>query len=217
MRRCGYIWVDVLWFAVIPGVASGQAGGTEPIQTTLCQVVASPEFFNGKVVQFRAAIATGPESSTLKDDHCFADVWFSAGDTSTAPAAREFAYMHTFWDFRTPERLEWRPVPLLQPIVLSRNRAYRRYWKLIDKPCKSKGLRSTSPCPAYQVAGTFMGRFDYSDGRLIVTREVESKRIVGIGPVRFGHLGGWNSQFVLQSVSDVVATPTEPSVDEKAK
>jgi hypothetical protein len=200
----------------LPGLVLSQSLVTTPIKTMLCQVVASPEYFNGKIVQFRAAIATGPESSTLKDDHCFADLWLSVGDTSTPPAAREFAYMHTFWDFRTPDQLDWKPVPPLLPIMLRKDRAYRRFWKLVDKECKSRGLNPTSsPCPAYTVAATFTGRFDYSDGKLVVTREVESKRIVGIGAARFGHLGGWNSQLALESLSNVAATSIVRRVDDR--
>ncbi len=123
--------------------------------------------------------------------------------------------MRNFWDFRTPEKLAWKPVPALQPIVLRRDKAYRRCWKLVDKQCKVRG--SKSPCHGYQVMATFTGRFDYSDGRLIVTRDAASRRIVGIGATRFGHLGGWNSQLVVQSVSDVVAETIERSEYKKDK
>jgi len=200
-----------LWESQITQTLKPQSDQKEPIKTTLCQVVASPDSFNGKIVQFRAVVGTGPESSVLRDESCFADVWLSMGDDWTPPA-QEFAYMQRFWDFRTPEKLAWKPVPPLQPVVLRRDKAYRRFWKLVDKQCKSKGRKSAFfHCPVYQVMVTFTGRFDYSDGKLIVTRDVESKRIVGIGSIRFGHLGAWNSQLVVQSVSDPMATPIEPA------
>ncbi len=200
--------VAPLWESPTTKTLKAQPDQKEPIKTTLCQVVASPDSFNGKLVQFRAVVGKGPESSVLRDEGCFADVWLSMGDGWT-PAAREFAYMVTFWDFRTPEKLAWKPVPPLRSVVLRRDRAYRRFWKLVDKQCMSKAPKA--PCPAYQVTAIFTGRFDYSDGKLIVTRDVQSKRIVGIGATRFGHLGGWNSQLVVQSVSDALATPLEPA------
>jgi hypothetical protein len=69
-----------LWLAVLPGVGSGQAGDTEPIKTTLCELVKEPAQFNGKFVQLRATIRHGFEVSLVVDESC--SVWLAGPGTT---------------------------------------------------------------------------------------------------------------------------------------
>ena len=82
-----------------------------------------------RLCSFGRLVPTGPGSSVLDDEGCAADVWLSmTGDPN--PPALEFSYMRELWDFRTPDKLEWKPMPPLPPIVLKKDRGYRRFWKL---------------------------------------------------------------------------------------
>src|SRR5882724_3327831 len=129
--------VDIT-FVVLPGVGFGQAKADEPIKTALCELVKEPDRFNGKIVQVRAAIATGPESIVVADDACSGSIWLSVGEWPTTNA-REFAYINSIMDIRTPDRLDWKPLPTLYPVILKKNRAFRRFEKYLGQQYKSKG------------------------------------------------------------------------------
>jgi hypothetical protein len=57
-----------------------------PIKTTLCELLADPDKYVGRVVEIRAAVEEGFEVSLLVDDTCSARIWF---DQITANLDRE--------------------------------------------------------------------------------------------------------------------------------
>jgi hypothetical protein len=65
----------------------------------------------------------------------------------------------------------------------------------------------------YSVTATMTGRFEHASLKAI--RDTSNK-IEIIEPVGFGHMTMWDSQLVLQSVSDVVAKPVDGTVNEKS-
>jgi hypothetical protein len=206
------IWVVVaVTLAVLPGLGFAQVMADEPIKMTLCDLVKEPERFNGKMVQVRAAVFTGFEKSILGDQSCSADIWLSVG-AEPALGKLEYAYIESIVDIRTPERLEWKPLLPLRSVVLKEDKAYRRLYRYLGKQFRPKDRHTTCiDCPLYTVSATMIGRFDHSETKLIATRGYPEGKI-GVGSVRFGHLGAWDSQLVLKSVSDVVAKPIDPSV-----
>jgi hypothetical protein len=107
-------------------------------------------------------------------------------------------------DIRTPDRIDWKPLPPLYPVTLKKDRAFRRFDKY-------RGLRfKASYCPEFDVTATLTGRFDHSDEKLIALRAAGSGS-VEVGPFRYGHMGAWNSQLVLQSVNNVVVKRIDPT------
>lgn len=193
--------VAAIYFGILPGIAVAQVQADEPIKTTLCELVKDPTPFNGKMVQLRATISVAYE--VIEDDNCSGSIWLSVGAERTS-VAQEFAYIDHIMDIRNPDRLDWKPLPPLRTVILKRDREFRRLDKYLDKQRK------------YNVSATCTGRFDHSDGKLIAIRPTGSPT-VALGPLRYGHMGNWDSQLVLQSVSDVVAKPVDRSVYEKNK
>ena len=64
-------------------------------------------------------------------------------------------------------------------------------------------------CPLYAVTVDATGRFDHVDK---ITTPPEQRLRVG-----FGHMNGHESQLVLESVSNVVASPIDPSLYERMR
>jgi hypothetical protein len=62
--------------------AFAQTATDSPVKTTLCEIVKRPEYFNGKVVQFRATVESGVMDlpSGVADESCSAELPFFAPD-----------------------------------------------------------------------------------------------------------------------------------------
>lgn len=208
-------FIAVVLLGVLPGVVSAQAHADDPIQTTLCELVRSPERFDGKMVQFVATIGIGFEASLLVDDSCSARIWLSVGEPP-AFGKLEYAEIHSIYDIKAPEGLDWKPLPLPRPVFLSRDRAYHHLQKYLGKEFKPKDRHERCvSCPLYSVSASVVGRFDHTDRKLRMVRGKDADKVPS--SMGFGHLNSWDSQLVLQSVSDVVAKPIDRSVYEGHK
>jgi hypothetical protein len=202
---------------VLSGVGFAQVKPDEPIKTTLCDLVKQPERFNGKMVQVRATVNTGFEWNVLQDEFCHNEaIWLEFGVTKNSifGDAVEFAYISSPGDVNYPETLQWKPT--LQPphVKLVKDSQFRKLSKYLGK---EEDIKRTGciHCPLYNVTATLTGGFEVSDGRLKALRSVDGK--TRVPPNAFGHLNGWASQLVLESVSDVVGKPVDHSVYKKNK
>jgi hypothetical protein len=65
---------------------AAQAKADPPIKTTLCELVAHPDTYIGRVVEVRAVVKDGFEVSLLTDSSCSARIWL---DTTTANLDQE--------------------------------------------------------------------------------------------------------------------------------
>jgi hypothetical protein len=78
------------------------------------------------------------------------------------------------------------------------------------------------PCPGfcrkYKVLATVIGRFETATKGAKATQDPATGIVTVPLPIaRFGHMGGWSSQLVLQSISDVTAKPIKRSVYDRQK
>ena len=69
-------------YACVTRGALAQTKTDAPVKTTLCEIVKRPEYFNGKLVQFRATVESGVMDlpSGMADESCSAEVPFFAPD-----------------------------------------------------------------------------------------------------------------------------------------
>ena len=193
-------FATVIAVAIMTGAALGQVKSDQPIKTTLCELVKEPKHFDGKMVQIRAAILTGvdlpnddsrpvSELSLLSDNRCAERIWFARTDIMNGQLTS----------------------PTGSSIVVRQDDEYR---KMNDFSSRSYVPKNGPPvavfinCPLFLVISTVTGRFDY-----IKKAVQEHSRIVS----GFGTLNSYDSQLVLQSVSDVVAKPIDPSRYEERK
>jgi hypothetical protein len=188
------VWVIV----TVAPVAFGQVRADKPIKTTLCRLLKAPEQFAGKMVQIRAAIRTGIERiddsspyyevSLLSDLSCSATVWFARPGMTGSPST-----------------------PTDTSIVVRQDNGYRRMIDLVSKqyePTSGKTVTVCINCPLFSVTATVIGRFEH------IKKEPEpsAHALAGFGPLK-----AYDSQLVVQSVSEVVATPVDRSVYEKRR
>jgi hypothetical protein len=162
MRRSGWA-VLFATFALIASLPA-TAGDNQPaITTTICELVASPQQFHGKLVQVRAIAQKGAQTSLLRDDTCSAFLWFAVPDAAG---------------------------------TRGKDREIHKLIGYLDKKVNPKERPDCPTCAAYKVTTTIIGRFEY-------TRKGEGD------PPGFGYLNSYDSQFVLQTVSEVVAEPLD--------
>lgn len=161
---------------------------SQPIRTTLCELLKDPDRFNGKMVRVRAKVYFGFEASLLRDGTH--EIWLSAGFLVTM--------------FRP-----WGSAPEGSPVVLRKDAEYRKMTAYLSKLHTLKNGSACPLCPLYAVTVDATGRFDHVDK---IATPPEQRRYVG-----FGHMNGYESQLVLESVSNVVASPIDPSIYERMR
>jgi hypothetical protein len=68
----------LLCFGLLPIFAFGQPQPAEPAKTTVCEIAAHPDRFDGKIVQVRAVVDSGVQDlpSGVGDDSCGAELTF---------------------------------------------------------------------------------------------------------------------------------------------
>jgi hypothetical protein len=134
--------VLVTWTAALPGQADANhvvgagsltAAGPQAIRTTLCELAASPQLFQGKIVEIRAIVQTGFATNLLRDDKCSTFIWLSGLDT-TGDGANE---------------------------PLRKDRQFRKMQEYLDKKFQPKTGPACSRCPLYKVTATVVGRFEH--------------------------------------------------------
>lgn len=185
-------------------------GHREPITTSVCELVAHPEQFNGKVVQVKARLEVGYEISFFADDRCEATV-LNGWDVPESKEPLQVAYLNSETDLQHPERLKWTTVPVIRPVKVREDQSYMDLQKYaawgqgyVDNTC------SVSRCRKFRVTAIFTGRFDHDDRRLRAYKRPSNGWIV-MSTGGFGHLGASSNQLVWQSVSDVTAVPVKRS------
>jgi hypothetical protein len=160
----------------------------EPVKTTLCALVKSPQQFNGKIVQVRAAI----EGGVLRDKSC------SEPNTKNSSTERGAQIALSFGDpasTGTPLCGDWGP-----PIVLKKDSEFWRMARYAFKFYTSEWGQVCYQCPLYTVIVDATGRFEHVDK----TRANHSNTAcASFG----GHLGfgAYESRLVLESVDRVTA------------
>jgi hypothetical protein len=171
-------WIRTL-LAFLVAVAGAEAVSQDagPIQATLCELGAAPESFQGKVVEVRAIVQTGLETSLLRDDGCSTFIWLSGIDSSQTA------------------------------LPVRKDREYQKMLEYLDKKYKPKDGSVCARCPLYRVTATVVGRFEY-----VHKGDLNSK---ADPPIGFGYQNSYESQLILQGVSDVVAEQIVRSAIEK--
>lgn len=198
---------------VVAAVVCGAVRAEEaPIRVGLCELIAAPERFNGKMVQVRATMRSGFEWGGLVEGDC---ALMLDGDRFPAleGGAREFAYMKRGVRPEEIAAAEWKPIQLPPRVQFVKDEAYEEFGRFVYQKWRRVDGSECFECPLYSVTVTVTGRFDHFPTGMIAVRSSGDK------PVRtilggFGHLSRSSQRLVWRSVSDVVATPVDWTVYE---
>jgi len=165
----------------------GQEKTYEPIKTTLCEIMKTPEWYNGKMVEMRVVVSHGFEVSLLRDESCASAIWLPGTLVTMTSFGRQR--------------------PTGPPITLKKDSEYQKMAEFLGANYTRTQNRPCMHCPLYVVTINATGRFEHVNK---MKMKPEERRFAG-----FGHLNAYESQLVLQSVADVIAKPIDTAVYEK--
>jgi hypothetical protein len=173
--------------------------------TTVCELKAAPEKFNGMVVEVRSEVVGGIHTGGLVDESCSAFILFGE-DLDLALRRGQIACgSGSDVELLMPHVLNWKDASSLPaPVTLMRDQALARLLHALSD--RHPDDRS---CMRQRAVATVIGRFDYERCKVIWVRagsdDPPKPYGAGYGPFRSGH-----SQLVLQSVKDVTIGPNKP-------
>jgi hypothetical protein len=183
--RCSIIAL----LTVLSSALFGQTRAGEPIKITLCELIRDPQRFNGKLVEIRSGFVSRFHWEGFVDEACSAKIQWSAYGVFDDLRAQ---------DGQTHLRVD--------PKKDDNYRAFRKY---AGKKFKWPDGGLCEDCPLYQIIVTAEGRFDYFAAQTLAVMANPATKA-------FGDAAGDPNvpllRFVLQSVSEVSATPIDPSV-----
>ncbi len=202
-------------FVLAPGVMFGQSAPNEPIKTTLCDLAKMPDEFNGKMAQFRADFVSKFQWQGFVDAGCSAKLQIGVSHPldDLKPQEGEYAFTTVADDNTHPERLNWKPILRTPPVRLKQDDNYKAFRRYAETIFKWPDGGTCLDCPLYRITVTATGRFDHFETDTVAVRANPTTKAV--------HISGFPdeplSRLVLASVSDVSATPIDPSMYSQAK
>jgi hypothetical protein len=166
------------------------------IDSTVCNILASPQSFDGKIVRIKGEIIAGFEEFSIKGTECnlpVNSIWLAYPE-GTKGKAGPAAVLH----LQLAKNHSATPVPVNRAAVsLDKNKDFKDFDNFLSTPAKTNGL--CMGCVKFTVTATLVGRLDGSTDTGFI-RDSTGK-VIGVGG--FGHLNRYPARLVLQSVSDV--------------
>ncbi|MGA8408862.1 MAG: hypothetical protein WB680_16920 [Candidatus Acidiferrales bacterium] len=194
--------------------ASQLAAQQQPIDTTVCAILAHPAAFNNKMVRIHGYFFETFESSDLGSDGCSASMWFAYGNGEGPPGL--VAYVN---GGATPgaEDAEGKLI-LPIPVKLVQDASFRRFERLVKAGAKADALsekRNPDSIDFHRVSATFIGRIDgvSDDVHAFHLKRKPTDRADFLG---FGQMGLFDAQFVMQSVENDAVLETFPPTPQPA-
>lgn len=176
---------------ILPSPLSAQV-----VDTSVCDILANPQSFDGKIVRIKGVVIAGFEEFAIKGSGCdrtLNSIWldYPAGTKGKAGPA---AFLRLQLGKNNPaETLDVnRP-----PITLDKNKDFKSFDTFLSTPAKTNGM--CLGCVKFTVTATLVGRLDGTKDTGLI-RDSKGK-VIGLGG--FGNLNRYNARLVLQSVSDV--------------
>lgn len=199
MNRLQIIVTCLVFVAAVSAVADSQV-----VDSSVCDVLANPVAFDGKVVRMKGTAVAGFDEFVIDGSSCKPGgaIWLAYPEGTKAkagPAAMVRLQLARNTDV-LPEQQRRIGVTLLK------DGNFSRFDSLLSTPAK---VPTCLACPRYRVAATFVGRID-GVSRPGVARSDKGKVI---GLAGFGNANLYSARLVLQSVADVAPEEIDYSKD----
>jgi hypothetical protein len=196
----------VIFILFLPAaVAESKADTTDasaPVTTTICELARSPERFDGKIVSLHAAILIGFERFEVAADECdgrlIDGVWLEYGK---GPKRQP-----TTWCCGDPTPKG--------PMVLTQNEEFHKFHRDLIAQYKMAGCHEWD-CPCFSITATLTGQFNAV--KTEICPDGRSRCPAGGAETGFGNHGDASARLVIQTVSEVVATPIDRAVYQRKK
>jgi hypothetical protein len=193
---------------------AGKSDENEPTKTTLCELVKTPDQFNGKMVQFRAEFVSRFQWEGFVDESCSAKLQIGGSHPldDLKPEQGQYAFTTPADDNDHPERLNWKPIPVISPVNLKQDDNYTAFRKCADTKFRWPDGGACLDCPLYRITVKATGRFDHFETDTVAVRANAVTKASHIS-----YMDAPLSRLVLQSVSEVSAIPIDGSVYSEGK
>ncbi len=201
----------VALLTVLSSTQVGQPKTSDPIKTSLCELAREPERFNDKLVEIRSEFVSRFQGEGFVDERCSATIPVRAHHPydGLKPEQGQFAFTTADDDNTHPERLNWKPIERRLRVVLKQDDDYRAFQRYTGMKFKWRGGGVCRGCPLYRILLTAVGRFDYFPTQTVSVRLNPATKAFHYSA---GEPNAPLLRFVLKSVSDMSATPIDPSV-----
>ncbi len=168
------------------------------VDASICDILANPQSFDGKIVRVKGMVAAGFEEFALKDAACnqpLNAIWLAYPE-GTKGKAGPAAFVQLQLGRNNPVAGS---SPSRSPVKLDKNKEFKQFDSLLSTPYKAGGM--CLGCIRYSVTATLVGRLDGVKDAGIVRDS--GNKFVGVNG--FGNLNLYRARLVLQTVSDVSA------------
>lgn len=174
------------------------------VDTSICEILANPQSFDGKIVRVKGVLAAGFDEFAVKDATCnqlINAIWLAYPEGTkgkAGPAA--FVQLQLARNNNTPASGISRSA-----VKLDKNKDFKQLDSLLSTPYKSGGM--CLGCIRYTVTATLVGRLDGVKDAGVV-RDSAGKFVSANG---YGNLNLYRARLVLQAVADVSANEIDYS------
>ncbi len=185
-----------LFIALLSCLMFPRSLSAQVVDSTVCDILANPQSFNGKIVRIKGVVVAGFEEFAVKEGDCHqaVDAIWLAYPSGTNGKAGPAALLRL-------QLAKNSPVVVTHvrrtPITLDKNKDFENFDKLLSVPAKTKGI--CLGCVKYSVTAVLVGRLDAAKGTGLI-RDSEGK-VIGLSG--FGQLNRYRARLVLRSVSEV--------------
>jgi hypothetical protein len=168
----------------------------QAVDTTVCEILANPQSFDGKIVRLKGTVIAGFDEFVIKDPSCNQSVnaiWLSYPEGTKAKAGPvALLQMQLSHNNSAPAQEINRAA-----VKLEKNNDFKQFDSFLSTPYKTGGM--CLGCVRYTVSATLVGRLEGAKD-VGLTRDSSGKIIAVNG---FGNLNQYHARLVLQSVSGV--------------
>lgn len=190
MKRT-HFFIMLLSCLMIPSSLSAQI-----MDSTVCDILANPQSFDGKIVRIKGVVIAGFEEFAIKGSGCnqmINAIWLAYPEGTkgkAGPAA--FLRLQLGKNHAAAVTNVSRT-----PITLDKNKDFKNFDNLLSTPAKTNGI--CLGCVKFTVTATLVGRLDGAKDTGLI-RDSGGK-VIGLSG--FGNLNRYSARLVLQSVSEI--------------
>jgi hypothetical protein len=183
--------VGLMSWLTIPSSLSAQI-----TDSTVCDILANPASFDGKIVRIKGVIIAGFEQFAIKGSGCnqMVNAIWLAYPEGTKGKAGPAAFLRLQLAKNHPTAVT---NVSRAPVTLDKNKDFKDFDNLLSTPAKTNGM--CLGCVKFTVTATLVGRLDGTKDTGLIRDS--SGKVIGLAG--FGNLNRYNARLVLQSVSEI--------------
>src|ERR1700691_814847 len=185
------LFVGLLGCVIIPTSLSAQI-----VDSTVCDILANPQSFDGKIVRIKGVVIAGFEEFAIKgsgSDQMVSAIWLAYPE-GTKGKAGPVAFLRLQLGKNHPAAVTNVSRP---PVTLDKNKDLKEFDNLLSAPAKTSGV--CLGCVRFTVTATLVGRLDGTKETGLIRDN--GGKVIGLSG--FGNLNYYNARLVLQSVSEI--------------